>query len=88
MSNTKTGAGKTADYLYYVVRIATLVMVVIAFFPQLNPAKICEFVNKNMSLFTSGVSYGGLTKECGRAFRQGWIQESSFRLLFASSMIS
>lgn len=88
MRNTKTGREKTADYLYYVVRIATLVMVVMAFFPQLNPAKICGYVNKNMSLFTSGVSYGGLTRECARAFRQGWIQESSFQLLFFSSMIS
>lgn len=88
MNSVKTGREKTAGYLYYVVRIATLAMVIVAFFPQLNPSKICDFVNKNMSLFTSGISYSSLTEQCTRAFRQGWVQESSFQLLFASSMIA
>lgn len=84
MKNAKTGKEKTAGYIYYVLRIGALFSAVMMFFPGLNPAKICDYVNKTMSLFTSAVSYSGLTRECIRAFNQGWIQESSFVLLFVS----
>lgn len=41
-----------------------------------------------MSLFTSGVAYGDLTKLCVRAFDRGWVQESSFVILFIGSLIA
>lgn len=87
MEDSKKGKEKTAGYVYYVARIGVLLSVVMMFFPGLNPAKICDYINKNMSLFTSGISYSGLVKQCTRAFNQGWIQESSFVLLFISSML-
>lgn len=87
MKEVKTGKERIAGYLYYILRIAVLFSVVMMFFPGINPAKICDYVNKNMSLFTSGISYGGLVSECGRAFTQGWIQESSFVLLYVSSIV-
>ena len=87
MENSKKGKEKTAGYIYYAARIGVLLSVVMMFFPGLNPAKICDYINKNMSLFTSGISYSGLVKQCTRAFNQGWIQESSFVLLFISSMV-
>lgn len=87
MKDSRTGAEKTAGYLYYIARIAALLSVVLIFFPAFNPAKICDFISKNMSLFTSGISYSGLVSQCTRAFNQNWIQESSFVILFISSMI-
>lgn len=87
MENSKKGKEKTAGYVYYVARVGVLLSVVMMFFPGLNPSKICDFINKNMSLFTSGISYSGLVKQCTRAFNQGWIQESSFVLLFIASML-
>ncbi|MDE6128200.1 MAG: sugar ABC transporter permease, partial [Lachnospiraceae bacterium] len=87
MEDGKKGKEKAAGYVYYVARIGVLLSVVMMFFPGLNPAKICDYINKNMSLFTSGISYSGLVKQCTRAFNQGWIQESSFVLLFIASMI-
>ncbi len=87
MENSKKGKEKTAGYVYYVARIGVLLSVVMMFFPGLNPSKICDYINKNMSLFTSGISYSGLVKQCTRAFNQGWIQESSFVLLFIASML-
>lgn len=88
METIKTGRERTAGYIYYVARIGVLVSIVMMFFPGLNPAKICEFVNKTMSLFTSGISYGSLTEQCVRAFNQGWVQESAFVILFISAMIT
>ncbi|MBO5166723.1 MAG: sugar ABC transporter permease [Lachnospiraceae bacterium] len=88
MEKNKTGKERIAGYIYYVARIGVLLSIVMMFFPGLNPAKICDFVNKTMSLFTSGISYGSLTEQCVRAFNQGWIQESSFIILFISSLIT
>jgi putative aldouronate transport system permease protein len=62
-------------------------MAALAFFPSLNPGRICEMINKNVSLFTSGISYGTLTSEMGRAFNKGWINEETIMLVFAASLI-
>lgn len=88
MKNSKTGKERAAGYFYYLTRIGALLSIVMMFFPGLNPAKVCDYINKNMSLFTSGISYSGLVNQCTRAFNQGWIQESSFVLLFISSMVA
>lgn len=87
MIGKKTAKERIAGYLYYVARIGALLSVVLMFFPGLNPAKICDYINKNMSLFTSGISYSGLTNQTTRAFTQGWVQESSFVILFLSCML-
>ena len=88
MNNTKSGKERIADKIYYINRISILLSIVLMFFPAANPAKICGYINKNMSLLTSGLSYNRLVEDCGRAFRQGWIAESSFQLLFAASLIA
>lgn len=88
MKENITGKEKIAGYLYYVARIAALLSVFLIFFPAFNPAKICGYINKNMSLFTAGISYSGLVEQCARAFSQRWIQQSSFVILFISSMVT
>ncbi|MGF7144967.1 putative aldouronate transport system permease protein [Anaerotaenia torta] len=88
MNGSNSARERIAGYLYYAVRIGALLSVVMMFFPGINPAKICEYVNRNMSLFTSGISYSGLTSQTIRAFNQGWLQESSFVLLFLSSAVT
>lgn len=88
MNETKTGKERLADKIYYLNRIGILLSIVLMFFPGVNPARVCGYINKNMSLLTSGMSYNGLVEECGRAFRQGWISEGSFQLLFAASLIA
>ena len=85
---TKSVKELTAEKLYIVTRIGALLSVVMMLFPGINPSKICDYINKNMSLFTSGIAYKELIKECGRAFTKGWISEGSFKLLFASSLIA
>lgn len=77
-----------SKYIYYVLRILMLFTVVYLFVPGLNPAKICSYVNKTMSLFTSGIAYSSLTADAGRALTRGWISEGCFKIIFFSSMVA
>ena len=80
MNQKKTKKRQAYDYLYYVIRAAVLLSVVFLFIPSLNPARISGMINKNLSLFTSGISYSTLTDGFGRAFKKGWVSQESFML--------
>ena len=82
-----SGKERIANWMYYVVRIATLAAVVMVFFPAFNPGKISGLINKNMSLFTTAIDYDSLVENCVRAFDKGWVSETSFVILFVSAMI-
>lgn len=84
----KTPAEKTADILLWGIRALLIADIVLLFFPSFNPARICEKINKNMSLFTCGIAYDTLVSNLGRAFTKGWVEQSTFKLLFGSSTLS
>ncbi|MGN1203554.1 MAG: ABC transporter permease subunit [Lachnospiraceae bacterium] len=86
ITKQKTPRESLADKVYYLIRVAALISVLLMFFPAFNPARISGMINKNMSLFTSGISYSSLIAEFGRAFKKGWILQSTMRLLYASSI--
>lgn len=88
MEVKKRGKEWVANKLYYIVRIGILLSFVLMLFPGVNPAKVCGYVGKNMSLFTTGMSYSDLTEQCLRAFDKGWVQESSFVLLYVASIVT
>ncbi|SEF56338.1 putative aldouronate transport system permease protein [Eubacterium ruminantium] len=77
-----------AGVVYAVHRITALLMFFLIFIPGLNPAKITALVSKNLSLFTSAVSYSRLTENVGRGFRKGWVTEEAFQLLFVGAIIT
>ncbi|MCI5904732.1 MAG: ABC transporter permease subunit [Oscillospiraceae bacterium] len=83
----KSPREKAADKVYWVVRLFTIVNVIMMFFPTFNPAKISDQINKNLSLFTCGVSYSSLVTNLGRSFTRGWVPEDAFKLLNASCLI-
>lgn len=83
----RTPREKLCDILFWVVRLSIIVNIVILFFPNFNAARITDQINKNMSLFTCGVSYKTLTTNLGRAFSRGWVPEYAFKLLNVSSLI-
>ncbi len=83
----KTRRESISDKLYYPLRIAILLSVLFLFIPALNPARVSGAMNRNMSLFTSGISYSSLIDGFGRAFKKGWVMESSFRLLHGASLV-
>ena len=87
MNQKKTKKRQAYDYLYYVIRAAVLLSVVFLFIPSLNPARISGMINKNLSLFTSGISYSTLTNGFGRAFKKGWVSQESFMLDCAGAIV-
>lgn len=76
------------DFLFYVYRILIIVAIISLFIAGINPTRICDLVNENMSLFTSAVSYSALTKGITRAVTREWVEEGTFIILFISSIIS
>lgn len=86
MNVSKTSKERMSDWLYYLIRIAILVSVVFLFIPALNPARISGLISRNMSLFTSGLSYSSLVSNFGRAFNKEWVNPSTMKLDYASAL--
>ncbi len=83
----KTPAEKVSDILYWILRSAIVLNVVALFFPSLNPARLSEGINKNLSLFSCGVSYDSIVVNLKRALKQGWVSEDAFALIYYASLI-
>ncbi len=67
-------------------RVIALIMFFFMFLPGMNPARVSGMISRNLSLFTSAVSYSSLISGVGRGFRSGWIEESAFIILYISSI--
>lgn len=87
MKEEKTKRELVADKFYWLLRIGVLASIILMFFPGFNPVKVCSLVNKNMSYFTSAVSWTGLKQDVATGFRFGVVNESSFILLFVAAMV-
>lgn len=83
----KTTKERIADFLYNVYRVFILLTLITLCIPVVNPANICDLINENMSLFTSGIDYSGLTENTIRAINRGWVQNYTFVILFISSLV-
>ena len=83
----KTLAEKNSDKIYWILRCAVVINIIALFFPSFNPARLSGMINKNLSLFSCGISYKSIVANFGRAFRQGWVQESTFHALNVCAMI-
>lgn len=77
-----------SDKLYYVLRVAIILATFVLFIPNFNPARVSKNINRNLSLFTTGISYETLIDGFGRAFKKGWVVESTFRLLNVSAIVA
>lgn len=86
MNPSKTKRESISDKVYYLIRIAVLFSILFLFIPAFNPARVSGIINRNLSLFTSGLFYNSLTDGFGRAIKKGWVLESSLRILYFSSM--
>jgi putative aldouronate transport system permease protein len=83
----KNTEAEHAAPLFYAHRIIALLAFFLLFIPDVNAARVSGLISKNLSLFTSAVSYSSLTSDTGRAFRAGWVNESAFYILYAASII-
>lgn len=73
--------------LYAIQRVATLLLIVAAFFPAFNPTRIATKISDNLSLFTTAVSYSSLTSEFTRAFRMNWVSEGAFVVVYIAALV-
>lgn len=69
------------------MRISVLVIAVMMFFPSFNPARITGYVDKNMSLFTSAISYSSMINDASRAIRNNWITQETFAYVSFASVL-
>ena len=74
--------------VYATHRITALVLFFLIFLPGVNPAAISSLISKNLSLFTSAISYNSLVENVGRGFRRGWVEESTFHLLYIACIVA
>ena len=77
----KTPRERCTDVIFWIMRTAVVANIVMLFFPAFNPARISGMINRNLSLFSCGVSYDSIVANFGRAFRNKWILEETFKSL-------
>lgn len=78
---------ETANTLFIILRVLSALTVICIFIPGLNPGRISELVNKNLSLFTSGFAWSTVQNGFKRALSGGWIGLSTLNTLFCSSTL-
>ena len=92
---TKTGSpsgtpalaeSRTSARVYQGLRLLAVVMFLFLFLPGLDPARISGLINRNLSLFTAGISHSQLVNGFSKAFRKGWIEESTLTALQIGSL--
>ncbi len=96
MNENKSIRELVVDKFSWFTRLGILAAVLLMFLPTVNPTKVCSLVNKNMSLFTSAVSYTGLTQDVATNLNYDYsaivtrpvIYESSFFMIMGFSILS
>lgn len=82
------GAEAPKDGIGYVIhRIAIILACAAVFYPGLNPARITTAIHRNVSLFTSSLSYGALVRNIRRALIRGMIPTGIFSMVQAASIV-
>jgi putative aldouronate transport system permease protein len=71
-----------------ILRFAVLFLFILLFIPGVNPARISEKINRNLSLFTSGFFYNMLVSDMGRILSKGWILQSTMILNFIGCLVT
>lgn len=76
------------DKIYYVTRISLLFAFVLVFFSEFNPARIFTQMNKNMSLFTSALSYDRIVVNIKYEINHNYIYKSDiYSLMIAAALM-
>ena len=87
MKKSKVQSNGWTDKVYYVTRFGTILGLMMMFFPAANPGYVCNLINKNLSLFTTAVSYDSLTTMAMRPMDKGWVDKSSFIMLMVAAAV-
>lgn len=76
-----------AFILYVIQRVLAFIAFFMIFLPGCNPARVSGLINRNMSLFTSAISYKRLIADTGRAFRMAWVDEGAFIIDYVGAIL-
>lgn len=77
----KSATEKIADILYYIMRAGLIAIVVMLFFAAFNPIRVSENINKNMSLFSSALSYESMLSTFKVTLRRMEFLDPTFKKL-------
>ncbi len=84
----KTKTDTIINILLIILRVLSAFLLISLFLPALNPGRVSELINKNLSLFTSGFAYSTVQNGFKRAISSGWIEQGTLNLLFGSSTVA
>lgn len=84
---SKVKEKEVAAPLYIIQRIVALLAVFTMFIPAANPEKVSALIGKNLSLFTSAVSYSSLKADASRYLRMGQLDEGAFVAVYVSAIL-
>lgn len=87
MSEQISKQKKTIEAQYWFIRIAALLSVVMIFFPGMNAAKVSAKISKNLSVFTTAVSYNSLVNDVKFYLRVEELPASAFKGIQAGAII-
>lgn len=73
--------------VYIIHRLASLLACAAIFYPGFNPGRITTAISRNVSLFTSCISYSSLVSELQRPLAKGWVQSGTFVMVMAASIV-
>jgi putative aldouronate transport system permease protein len=76
-----------AQIFYYILEVVVLLVFIFLFIPGVNPARISEKINRNISLFTSGFFYSVFTNTLHVLLRKSWAKEA-FLADYLSAMVA
>ena len=83
----KTEQHGWTDKVYYITRVCSFLLVFLMFFPALNPGRLSALINKNLSVFTSAISYKSLIADAALALRREYVTELPFRMIQVASIL-
>ena len=65
------------NLMFIILRILTAFLIISIFIPALNPARVSELINKNLSLFTSGFAYSTVLNGFKGHYQEDGLKEVS-----------
>lgn len=81
------GKEKALDVCCAALEITALVAFLFLFIPSVNPARISAKINRNISLFTSGLFYKTFTNTLHVLMKKGWAA-SAFNMDYAFATLA
>lgn len=79
---------KALDFLYWILRLVSLLFIIFTFIGGINPARITGKIHSSVSLFVNGVSFESITwTGLGAQIKNGYIAKSTVVLLMVASNV-